>query len=109
VLRLKPTVDIAATLGRKRRRRGQVLIGFAAETQRVEANARGKLERKKLDLIVANDVSKAGTGFGVDTNEIILLDRQGRVERPRRSSKLTLARKIVKLAWTMREKESEGP
>jgi len=107
VLRLKPTVDIAATLGRRRRRRGQVLVGFAAETQRVEANARGKLKRKNLDLIVANDVSKAGAGFGVDTNEVIVLDRRGRVERPPRASKLALARKIVKLAWTMREDKLE--
>ena len=107
VLRLKPTVDIAATLGRKRCRRGQVLVGFAAETQRVEANARGKLERKNLDLIVANDVSKAGAGFGVDTNEIILIDGHGRAERPPRASKRTLARRIVKLAWTMREEELE--
>jgi phosphopantothenoylcysteine decarboxylase/phosphopantothenate--cysteine ligase len=108
VLRLNPTVDIAATLGRKRRRRGQILVGFAAETQCVEANARGKLERKNLDLIAANDVSKAGAGFGVDTNEIILMDRYGRVERPPRASKRVLARRIVKLAWTMREKQLDA-
>ena len=107
VLRLKPTVDIAATLGRARRRRGQVLVGFAAETQRIEANARGKLKRKNLDLIVANDVSKEGSGFGVDTNEIILMDRHGCVERPPHASKWILARQIVKLAWRMRERKLE--
>ncbi|MCX7826339.1 MAG: phosphopantothenoylcysteine decarboxylase [Verrucomicrobiae bacterium] len=107
-LRLKPTVDIAAVLGRKRRRRGQVLVGFAAETRRVEANARGKLERKKLDLIVANDVSEAGAGFGVDTNKVILIDRHGRVERPPRASKQTLARKILRRAWKMREELLEA-
>ncbi|MBI5397813.1 MAG: phosphopantothenoylcysteine decarboxylase [Verrucomicrobia bacterium] len=107
VLRLKPTVDIAATLGR-RRCRGQVLVGFAAETQRVEANARGKLARKNLDLIVANDVSKAGAGFGVDTNEIILIDRGGRVERPPRASKQALAKRIVRRALALRAAAKEA-
>jgi phosphopantothenoylcysteine decarboxylase/phosphopantothenate--cysteine ligase len=97
MLRLKPTVDIAATLGQSLRP-GQVLVGFAAETQRVEANARGKLERKNFDLIVANDVSRPGVGFGSDRNEIILIGRDGSVERPRRAGKLALARRIVKRA-----------
>ena len=108
VLRLKPTVDIAATLGRKRCRPGQVLVGFAAETQRVEANAREKLRRKNLDLIVANDVSKAGAGFGVDTNEIILIDRGGRMERPARASKQTLAKLIVRRALALRAAVKEA-
>ena len=53
---LEPTADILAGLGR-RKRPGQVLVGFAAETDDVVANAAGKLRRKRLDLIVANDVS----------------------------------------------------
>lgn len=97
VLTLKPTVDIAATLG-KSLRPGQVLVGFAAETQRVETNARGKLERKNFDMIVANDVSRPGVGFGSDRNEVILIGRDGSVERPRRAGKLVLARRIVKRA-----------
>ncbi|MFA6564357.1 MAG: phosphopantothenoylcysteine decarboxylase [Verrucomicrobiia bacterium] len=106
VLRLKATVDIAATIG-KSLRQGQVLVGFAAETQRVEANAREKLERKNFDMIVANDVSLPGTGFGSDRNEIIIIGRDGDVERPRRASKLTLARRILKRACAMRADKLE--
>jgi phosphopantothenoylcysteine decarboxylase/phosphopantothenate--cysteine ligase len=108
VLRLKPTVDIAATLGQSLRP-GQVLVGFAAETQRVEANARGKLERKNFDMIVANDVSQPGVGFGSDRNEVIIVGRDGSVERPRRASKLALARRIVKQACAARAGKMEQP
>jgi phosphopantothenoylcysteine decarboxylase/phosphopantothenate--cysteine ligase len=74
-LELRPTVDILAELGSKRGP-GQLLIGFAAETQNVVANARGKLERKHLDAIVVNDVSLPGLGFGSERNagEIITAD-----------------------------------
>lgn len=106
VLRLKSTVDIAATIG-KSLRPGQVLVGFAAETQRVEANAKEKLRRKNFDLIVANDVSRPGVGFGSDRNEIIIIGRDGDVERPRRTSKLALARRILKRACAMRADKLE--
>lgn len=106
VLRLKSTVDIAATIG-KSLRPGQVLVGFAAETQRVEANAKEKLRRKNFDLIVANDVSRPGVGFGSDRNEIIIIGRDGDVERPRRASKLALARRILKRACAMRADKLE--
>ena len=106
VLTLKPTVDIAATLG-KSLQPGQVLAGFAAETQRVQANAREKMERKNFDMIVANDVSRPGTGFGSDCNEIILIGRDGAVERPRRASKLALARGIVKRVCEARARKLE--
>ncbi len=106
VLRLKATVDIAATTGRSLRR-DQVLVGFAAETQRVEANAKEKLRRKNFDLIVANDVSRPGVGFGSDRNEIIIIGRDGDVERPRRASKLALARRILKRACAMRANKLE--
>ncbi|MCX6910330.1 MAG: phosphopantothenoylcysteine decarboxylase [Verrucomicrobia bacterium] len=106
VLRLKPTVDIAATIG-KSLRPSQVLVGFAAETQHVEANAREKLRRKNFDLIVANDVSRPGVGFGSDRNEIIIIGRDGIVERPRRASKLALARRILKRACAMRAAKLE--
>jgi phosphopantothenoylcysteine decarboxylase/phosphopantothenate--cysteine ligase len=70
-IELEPTPDILAGLG-ARKPAGQVLVGFAAETTDLEANARGKLERKRLDLIVANDVSAPGTGFQHDTNAVTL-------------------------------------
>ncbi len=55
-------------------------VGFAAESQDIVANARRKLERKHLDLIVANDITDADSGFGVDTNKVTLIDRDGKIE-----------------------------
>jgi phosphopantothenoylcysteine decarboxylase/phosphopantothenate--cysteine ligase len=66
-LDLQPTPDILAELGSSRAP-GQLLIGFAAETQNLQENARGKLERKHLDAIVLNDVSRPGLGFGSERN-----------------------------------------
>ena len=54
-----------------------LVVGFAAESEDLLANARGKLARKRLDLIVANDVTQEGSGFGTDTNQVTLLDRWG--------------------------------
>ncbi|MGH9243544.1 MAG: bifunctional phosphopantothenoylcysteine decarboxylase/phosphopantothenate--cysteine ligase CoaBC [Acidimicrobiales bacterium] len=73
---LEPTVDILATLG-GRKRPGQTLVGFAAETTNVRTSARDKLERKRADLIVANDVSAAGAGFDHDTNEVLIVTAGG--------------------------------
>ena len=69
---LEPTPDILAGLGRTKRA-GQILVGFAAETDDLVANADAKLRRKNLDLIVANDVSAEGVGFQHDTNAVCLL------------------------------------
>lgn len=77
-IELEKNPDILAELGR--RKAGQVLVGFAAETQELVAHARDKLERKNLDMIVANDVTVAGAGFGCDTNIVKLLFRDGRLE-----------------------------
>jgi phosphopantothenoylcysteine decarboxylase/phosphopantothenate--cysteine ligase len=68
---LEPTPDILAGLG-ARKPVGQTLVGFAAETDQLEANARDKLERKQLDLVVANDVGAPATGFQHDTNAVTL-------------------------------------
>lgn len=78
---LKNTTDIAAELGR-RKREGQVLVAFAAETDDVLKNARGKLARKNADMVVANDVSRADAGFGVDTNAVTLVTRDGEKALP---------------------------
>lgn len=80
-LELENTTDIAAELGR-RKRPGQVLVGFAAETDDVLANAREKLARKNCDMIVANDVSRSDAGFGVDTNAVTLITADGARELP---------------------------
>ena len=73
---LEPTPDILAGLAR-RKRDGQLLVGFAAETVDVRANAADKLARKRLDLIVANDVSAPGVGFEHDTNSVVVLAADG--------------------------------
>ena len=71
-IELEATQDIAAVLG-ARKAEGQILVAFAAETEHVIENARGKLVRKNADLIVANDVSRTDAGFGTDTNVITLI------------------------------------
>lgn len=68
--------DILAAIG-KLRGAAQTVVGFAAESEELEANALGKLERKGLDLIVANDISRTDAGFGVDVNQVILYDARG--------------------------------
>jgi phosphopantothenoylcysteine decarboxylase/phosphopantothenate--cysteine ligase len=74
-LELVPIADVMPALASKKGDR--ILIGFAAETQDLEANAVGKLARKKLDVIVANDVTLKGAGFGVDTNIVTLINADG--------------------------------
>ena len=76
-LELENTTDIAAELG-ARKREGQILVAFAAETQNVAENARKKLEKKNADLVVANDVTRPGAGFAGDTNAVTIFSRNGR-------------------------------
>jgi phosphopantothenoylcysteine decarboxylase/phosphopantothenate--cysteine ligase len=75
-IELEPTPDILAGLGRVKRP-GQVLVGFAAETEDLLAHAAGKLQRKNLDLVVANDVSAPATGFQHDTNAVTIIAADG--------------------------------
>ena len=83
-LTLQPTHDIAAELGR-RKQEGQLLVGFALETHDEEANARHKLEKKNLDLIVLNSLQDAGAGFMHDTNKVTLLTAQSAQSFPLKS------------------------
>ena len=85
-LRLKPTQDIAAALGRQKRN-GQLLVGFALETDRELEHAREKLERKNLDFIVLNSLNDKGAGFRTDTNKITIIDRQNVTPYPLKSKK----------------------
>ena len=87
---LEPTVDILATLGRTKRA-NQIVVGFAAETERVREHAAAKLAAKRVDLMVANDVSAADAGFEVDTNRAVLLDADGRVAETPLLTKVALA------------------
>jgi phosphopantothenoylcysteine decarboxylase/phosphopantothenate--cysteine ligase len=75
-LELVPTVDILKTVA-ARKQPGQIVVGFAAETNDVEAYARRKLTEKRLDWIAANDVSQAGIGMNADDNAVLLLGANG--------------------------------
>jgi len=70
-------------------------VGFAAESQDIVENARQKLEKKRLDLIVANDITDAESGFGVDTNKVTLIDRDGKIESLLLLTKREVADKIL--------------
>jgi phosphopantothenoylcysteine decarboxylase/phosphopantothenate--cysteine ligase len=89
---LVPTPDILKTLGA--RKTSQVLVGFAAETEDLQENALAKVRAKNLDLIVANDVSRADVGFDVDDNEALLIDAAGRATPTAKMSKRELSREI---------------
>jgi phosphopantothenoylcysteine decarboxylase/phosphopantothenate--cysteine ligase len=90
---LEPTPDILAALGAAKA--GQVLVGFAAETERIREHAAEKLAAKQLDLIVANDVSAVDAGFEVDTNRAVLLDSSGTVDETALLTKTALADVIL--------------
>jgi len=81
-LDLEENPDILAELGRKRPNKGMLVVGFAAESQDHVQQARAKLERKQADLIVVNDILGSQTGFDVDTNQVVLVDRQGSTSLP---------------------------
>ncbi len=92
-IRLVPNPDILRTLGERKGRR--ILVGFAAETQELLANAQAKLREKNLDLIVANDVSEEGSGFRSDTNRVTLLWADGRQEPLPLMTKQEVARHLL--------------
>jgi len=103
---LVPTVDILAGMG-SFKPAGQVLVGFAAETDNLEANAAGKLADKKLDMIVANDVSKPGVGFEHDTNEVIVLRADGVRHHVPMSDKREVARVVLDAALEIAGRQSD--
>ncbi|MBI2088671.1 MAG: bifunctional phosphopantothenoylcysteine decarboxylase/phosphopantothenate--cysteine ligase CoaBC [Deltaproteobacteria bacterium] len=105
VLKLKPNPDILRELGA--RKNGRILIGFAAETEELVANARKKLREKNLDLIVANDVTQEGSGFESDTNVATLLDRRGTVRSLPLMSKEDLAERIFDYLLMLRAESSQ--
>ena len=86
-IELKRTVDILAELGRRRitSGAGPILVGFAAETERVLEHAAAKREAKHVDLIVANDVSRSDAGFDVDTNAVTIVGPDGAETLPLQS------------------------
>ncbi len=90
---LVPNPDILAEVGR--RKEGRLVVGFAAETHDLDRYARGKLEEKNLDLLVANDVSRKDAGFDVDTNQVHLYFRDGRRETTALLSKDEAAGRVL--------------
>ena len=92
-LELEPTYDFLIDLGEGKLPH-QTIVGFAAETENLEKNAEQKLQKKNLDLIVANDVSAPNTGFAYDTNEVLLLSERDKKEIPL-SSKRAIADSIL--------------
>lgn len=93
VLVLEKNPDILAELGRLKGR--QVLVGFAAETQELEKNALEKLRSKNLDLLVANDVTRPGAGFDVDTNIVTIFYPDGSAEHLPQMSKIEVGHQIL--------------
>jgi phosphopantothenoylcysteine decarboxylase/phosphopantothenate--cysteine ligase len=94
-IELTKTHDIAASLG-KLKHNGQVMVGFALETENEQANAQTKLEKKNFDLIVLNSLNDKGAGFGHDTNKITILDREQHVKSFELKNKKEVAKDIVK-------------
>jgi len=91
---LESTPDILQSLA-ARKAKGQVVIGFAAETEDLVRHATEKMKRKNLDLIVANDVSRSDVGFGSADNSVTLIDRQGRAETLAKMAKTEVAEQIL--------------
>ena len=106
-MELEPTADILATLGASKGP-DQVLVGFAAETEDIEANALGKLHSKNLDVIVANDVSKQQVGFGHDTNEIVMFTADGARHYVPLTTKREAARAVLDVVVALMGRPTAG-
>jgi phosphopantothenoylcysteine decarboxylase/phosphopantothenate--cysteine ligase len=100
LLRLKPTIDIAETLGMTKKP-SQLLAGFALETDSEMDNAKAKLLRKNLDIIVLNSLKDDGAGFGYDTNKITIIDRNNNIDKFELKSKEEAAKDILNKIITM--------
>lgn len=101
-LHLIPTIDIAAELGRIKKKT-QVLVGFALETNNEIENAGKKLKEKNLDLIILNSLNDPGAGFGTDTNKITIIDRNNNIDNFELKSKEEVARDIIhKITGTLK-------
>jgi len=94
ILRFKPTTDIAATLGMTKKP-FQIVAGFALETNKELENAKEKLFRKNMDIIVLNSLKDSGAGFGHDTNKITIIDRYNNIDKFELKSKEEAARDIL--------------
>ncbi len=101
-LRMKPTLDISGELG-KTKKKGQLFVGFALETDHELEHARTKLKKKNLDLIVLNSLKEEGAGFGTDTNRVTMIDRSGKTEIYELKPKIQVAADLVDRVIKMTE------
>ena len=106
-IELEPTADIVSEV--TRRAAGVFVVGFAAETERMVERATDKLRAKRLDLIVANDVSQPGIGFGADVNEVTLIDRTGAVTALPRLPKRVVADRVLDRVHALRRTAPDDP
>ncbi len=104
-LELEPTPDILAEISRQRK--NQIIVGFAAETDDALENARRKLKEKGADLIVLNDVSRAGIGFDSDRNAVTLVRAEGTTEVPE-SSKWEIAHRVLDAVIALKKHQPVG-
>jgi phosphopantothenoylcysteine decarboxylase / phosphopantothenate---cysteine ligase len=102
ILELIPTRDILASVAAQER--DFLVVGFAAETNDLQENARKKLLEKNCDIVVGNDVSSSEIGMDSDENEVTIFFRNGEMVRIPRSTKRNVARELVKIVSNMREK-----
>lgn len=105
-LSLAPNPDILMEMGK--RKDGQTLVGFAAETENAEEHGREKLKNKNLDMVVINDVSRNDIGFNSDFNEVTIVTKSGAVERIPKSPKTHVAEKILDSALASRAGSKPG-
>jgi phosphopantothenoylcysteine decarboxylase/phosphopantothenate--cysteine ligase len=105
LLKLKPTVDILKEMGKYKKQK--ILVGFSLETEDEIRNAKRKIVEKNLDLIVVNNPNVPGAGFEVDTNQVTLIDKQGKIEKLPLLSKREVAGKILdKVSLLLRKRVS---
>ncbi len=93
LLKLKPSIDILKDVGKRKKR--QIMVGFSLETEDEIKNSKRKLKEKNLDLIVVNNPNVPGAGFEVDTNQVIIIDKKGRVEKLSLLPKKEVAEKVL--------------
>jgi phosphopantothenoylcysteine decarboxylase/phosphopantothenate--cysteine ligase len=106
-LQLERNPDIILEVGRKKGNR--ILVGFAVETENLVENARSKMKKKNMDIIVANDVTKEGAGFGYDTNIIKILSPDGEIESIPLMSKMEVADRILDRVKKIITGRTSGP
>ena len=99
-IELERTEDILGFLG-AHKKEGQFLCGFSMETENMEENSRRKLQKKNLDLIVANNLKEAGAGFGTDTNVVTLISKEASIQLPIMSKEEVAERLLSHILATM--------